>query len=47
MRILHWLELFESTIGGVEVLMARLLDAFQRRGYELSIVTSHTRNCLA
>jgi glycogen(starch) synthase len=46
MRILHWLELLGSTIGGVEVLMSRLLVAFQRRGYELSIVTSHTRTCL-
>ena len=46
MRILHWLELLGSTIGGVEVLMSRLLAAFQRRGYELSIVTSHTRTRL-
>jgi len=46
MRVLHWLELLGSTIGGVEVLMSRLFVAFQRRGYELSIVTSHTRTRL-
>lgn len=34
MRILHWLELLGSTIGGVEVLMSRLLVAFQRRDEE-------------
>jgi len=46
MRILHWLELLGSTIGGVEVLMSRFLVALHRRGYELSVVTSHTRTRL-
>ena len=46
MRVLHWFELFGSTIGGVEVLMSKLLATFQRRGYELSIVTSHTHTPL-
>jgi glycogen(starch) synthase len=47
MRILHWLELLGSTIGGVEVLMSRLLGALRDRGYELSVVTSHTRTRLS
>jgi glycogen synthase len=44
MKVLHWAELFGNSIGGVEVLMWRLLAALRERGHTLAVVSSHTRN---
>jgi glycogen(starch) synthase len=39
MRVLFWSGAFWPTIGGVEVLAAKLLPALRRRGYEFTVVT--------
>lgn len=41
MRVVFWSDLFWPYIGGAEVVGASLLPALRRRGYELTVVTSH------
>ena len=43
MKILYWTERFWPHIGGVEVLSLQLIPALQKRGYEITVVTSHSR----
>ncbi len=40
MRILFWTDVFWPTIGGIEVLSARLVSALRARGHELLVITS-------
>jgi len=42
MRVLYWIELFGPYIGGAEILAAKFLPAMQERGYECTVVTSHS-----
>jgi glycogen synthase len=41
MRILCWSHLFYPNIGGVEVLLMRLLPALRDRGHDILVVASH------
>lgn len=41
MRILCWSHLFYPNIGGIEVLLMRLLPALRDRGHEILVVASH------
>lgn len=47
MRILYWTQHYWPHIGGVEVLAADLIPQLQRRGFEVSVVTSHGNQELA
>lgn len=47
MKILYWTELFWPSIGGVEVLSAELVTAFERRGHTIEVVTSNVSPELA
>ena len=42
MRVLFWQELFWPYIGGIEVLAKNLLLELQGRGYDVTVVTSHS-----
>jgi len=41
MRLLFWTALYWPDIGGVQVLIAKLLAALRGRGHEVAVVTSH------
>jgi glycogen(starch) synthase len=43
MRILVWSEAFWPSIGGLQVLVARLVVALRERGHDLVVVTAHHR----
>ncbi|HTY45072.1 MAG TPA: glycosyltransferase family 4 protein [Patescibacteria group bacterium] len=42
MKILYWTETFWPHIGGVEVLSRQFIPAMQKRGYDFTVITSHT-----
>ena len=42
MRVLYWTELFWPHIGGIELRAIKFLPAMQERGYEFTVVTSHS-----
>lgn len=46
MKILYWTPEFHPEIGGIEELSKGVLPAFQKRGYEFLVVTSHGRQRL-
>ena len=41
MRLLYWTSLYSPSIGGMEVIGAKLIAALQARGYEVCVATSH------
>lgn len=41
MRVLCWTPFFLPDIGGIEVLLAKMLPGLKQRGYEFVVVTSH------
>jgi glycosyltransferase involved in cell wall biosynthesis len=41
MRILYWTQHYWPHIGGVEVLAAEIVPEMRRRGFEVTVVTSH------
>jgi glycogen(starch) synthase len=40
MRVIYWTELFWPHIGGVEVFSRQLITALQKRGHEITVLTS-------
>lgn len=42
MRVLYWTQLFWPSVGGVEVLGTKFLPAMHSRGYDFTVVTSHS-----
>ena len=46
MKILYWTPEFYPEIGGIEELSRQVMPAFQKRGYEFLVVTSHGRQRL-
>ena len=46
MRVLFWSKPFWPSIGGIEVLAAKLLPALQARGHEFAVITEQTHSRL-
>lgn len=46
MRILYWTELYWPHVGGIETLSLNLIPALQEKGYEIEVITSHSRTKL-
>ncbi len=44
MRILYWTPFFLPSIGGIEILSAKVLPILHERGYDFTLVTSHGKH---